>query len=106
MLLPKSDRFIVAVDIDDTLVRLDESVNNNVLEFIFVMDRLNAFIILWSGGGEDYARHWGRRLGLDPFIDLYSAKTTDLQPHLTVDDGPEVDFGCPNILVRNPPSFE
>lgn len=92
---------IVAFDVDNTLVREDESVNWDVVQLMMAFHNLGATVVLWSGGGYDYAERWGRRLGLDPFIDAYLDKDKRFRPDLTVDDGPETDFGCPNLLVKN-----
>lgn len=92
--------FVVAVDVDNTLIGHENRVNWDVVDLIRALSNLGAIVVVWSGGGKQYAEMWARRLGLEPFVDEFRAKDKSLNPTFTVDDGPETDFGCPNLLVR------
>ena len=79
------------VDVDDTLVLYDldapnpygiyygtpYTINEPLLEGIkqFQLDNPNELIVIWSGGGKEYARMWGEdKLGLEGMIYLLKDK--------------------------------
>ena len=62
-------RLAVAFDVDDTLIRWEK--NGEAVPKYFVIDLMRWFlaaadtkVIMWSGGGVDYARRWAERLGV------------------------------------------
>lgn len=60
----------VAFDVDGTLIKKtsDGDVPRyDVIEVMLWMSALGHTVFVWSGGGEDYARQWVRKLGLTPF---------------------------------------
>jgi phosphoserine phosphatase len=67
----------------------------------------NVKIVVWSGGGEDYARTFVHRLGLENHVDMVMAKTS--HPMLrklgykivAVDDIQDTRLGDVNLIVRN-----
>jgi hypothetical protein len=53
-------------------------------------------MILWSGGGVDYARMWGEKLGLEPFEVIVKDKNGAVD--IAFDDC-DVDLGTVNVKV-------
>ena len=54
-------------------------------------------MILWSGGGVDYARMWGDKLGLAPFTVLPKEKRDDI---VIAFDDCDVDLAKVNIKLK------
>lgn len=87
---------IVAFDVDGTLIK--EGKPNYDVVFMALMFYQNPTIdlVIWSGGGTDYARMWADRLGLE------DAKIMRKEKNLEVDiafDDEEVDLGKANIKI-------
>ena len=56
-------------------------------------------MIIWSGGGEDYARMWGTKLGLDPHEYRTKAQCDDID--IAFDDSTFLDLGAKvNVRVK------
>lgn len=93
----------IAFDIDDTLIvpsvatGLDRDTPNyeNIAMFRYFQAQGND-MILWSGGGADYARMWGEKLGLVPFRTLTKEKGHGVD--IAFDDC-EVDLATVNVRV-------
>lgn len=88
-------RLIVAFDVDDTLIipavatGFDRDVPNYDTIAVYRWFQAQGHtMIIWSGGGADYARQWAEKLGLvaDQYLDKHYAPAVGGQP-LTV-DGP------------------
>lgn len=60
-------------------------------------------MIIWSGGGEDYARMWGDKFGLHP--DEYRAKKADPEVDIAFDDC-DVVLGKVNVKVKRFNNFK
>lgn len=99
-------RLVVAFDVDDTLIvpavatGFDQDVPN--YETIAVYRWFQAqghHMVIWSGGGEEYARHWAEKLGLH--ADEYADKHAGLggRPDLAFDDG-DISLAVVNVKVR------
>jgi phosphoserine phosphatase len=98
--------FTVAFDVDGTLIsEVDDSPNWPVVDLLRQFHALGATIIVWSGGGADYAEMWVRRLNLDGFVSGTFSKTMfgvqALEPSLAVDDE-DVSLGVANFKVVRP----
>jgi hypothetical protein len=122
--LPRADdgkmqRIIVAFDIDGTLIRNEQGErvhgvpNNNDVPIVHQINLLqvlstykNIRIVVWSGGGKQYAETWGRRLGLDKYVWYYASKvehpTIKAQCDLliAIDDIQATRLGDVNLIVR------
>lgn len=122
--LPRADdgkmqRIIVAFDIDGTLIRNEPGnrvhgvPNNNDVPIVHQINLLqvlstykNIRIVVWSGGGKQYAETWGRRLGLDKYVWYYASKlehpTIKAQCDLliAIDDIQATRLGDANLIVR------
>lgn len=121
--LPRSDdgrmqRVIVAFDVDGTLIRQAEGstpgvVNNDSVPIVHQINTLqvlstykNIKIVVWSGGGKQYAETWGRRLGLDKFVWRYASKLEHKELRamcdflIAIDDIQATQLGDANLIVR------
>lgn len=105
-LLPSLDKVTAAFDVDDTLYKIvaengkeREVPNLTVIELLQSFHALGCHIIVWSGGGRDYAKMWVKRLWLDEYVHEVLCKPKEQQiVDIAVDDQP-VKFGKVNILV-------
>lgn len=121
--LPRSDdgkmqRVIVAFDVDGTLIRQAEGstpgvVNNDSVPIVHQINTLqvlstykNIRIVVWSGGGKQYAEIWGRRLGLDKYVWRYASKLEHKELRamcdflIAIDDIQATQLGDANLIVR------
>lgn len=122
--LPRTDdgrmeRVIIAFDVDGTLIRNNSPehtpgvVNNHDLPLVHQINTLqvlstykNIRIVVWSGGGKQYAETWGRRLGLDDYVWRYASKLEypelkKLCDHLiAIDDIQATKLGDVNLIVK------
>lgn len=123
--LPRTDdgkmqRIIVAFDVDGTLIRNEVTEDrahgvphNNDVPIVHQINTLqvlarskNVRIVVWSGGGKQYAETWGRRLGLDKYVWRYASKLEhqEIKAHcdflIAIDDIQATALGDANIIVR------
>lgn len=83
----KMENFIIAFDVDGTLIsNINENViqerrvhgqvypfdaaNTQVVEFLILCSRIfkNVKVVVWSAGGQEYARQWVERLQLEKYV--------------------------------------
>lgn len=101
---------IIAFDVDDTLIIPPEATgldmdtpNYETIAIYRFFQSQGHTMIVWSGGGVDYAQRWADKLGLAP--DFIRVKQKDLledgQPlvHIAFDDC-DVDLARVNIKVK------
>jgi hypothetical protein len=122
--LPRSDsgkmqRVIVAFDVDGTLIKnIDATrvpgipVNGDVpiVHQINTLEVLSTYknirIVVWSGGGKQYAERWGNRLGLDKYVWRYASKLEHEQLKsqcdflIAIDDIQATRLGDVNLIVK------
>lgn len=122
--LPRADdgkmqNIIIAFDVDGTLIRSEPGEripgvpNNNDVPIVHQINTLqvlstykNIKIVVWSGGGKQYAETWGRRLGLDKFVWRYASKLEHQQLKaqcdmlIAIDDIQATRLGDANLIVR------
>lgn len=122
--LPRSDdgkmqRLIYAFDVDGTLIkngspdRQHGVVNEGDVPIVHQINTLmvlstykNIRIVVWSGGGKQYAEMWGKRLGLDKYVWRYASKLEHEQIKsqcdflIAVDDIQSTRLGDANAIVR------
>lgn len=126
--LPRGDRmdkFVIAFDVDGTLIRHAnaniiqkkrefgepypfDAANLDVVEYLILSSRIfkNADVIVWSGGGKDYAQRWVDRLQLQEFVWKVMSKTEykelrKLRQVIAVDDIQDTRLGdAANLIVR------
>lgn len=56
----------VAFDVDGCLIHFDDTPNYNNIDLFNKFVKIGCYVIVWSGGGRDYAEHWSNKLGLRP----------------------------------------
>lgn len=96
----------IAFDIDDTLIipSVATGMNRDTPNYdtiaIFKWFQVQGHeMILWSGGGIDYARTWGEKLGLMPFD--VRTKTQAEWPDIDIAfDDCDVKLGTVNVKVK------
>ena len=59
---------IVAFDVDGTLINYADEPRQEVLDMFKKYQDEGHTMIIWSGGGRDYAAMWARRLGLRALV--------------------------------------
>lgn len=93
---------IVAFDVDNTLLREEQGkvvLNHDVVALMVAIKRLGlADIVVWSGGGSDYAAMTVRKFGISDLVWQYWAKNDGRKPDITVDDQ-ECTLGTVNLKL-------
>ena len=90
---------IIAFDVDGTLIDINDNPREAVIETLKMVGQWEGItVIVWSGGGKDYASMWVRRLGLESYVDEIMMKNMEYQPDLVFDDE-YVKLGKTNIKV-------
>ncbi|KKN82065.1 hypothetical protein LCGC14_0313320 [marine sediment metagenome] len=96
---------IVAFDVDDTLIipasatGFDIDVPNYEVIAVYRWFQAQGHtMVIWSGGGEDYAKTWAAKLGLtaDYYLDKHD---TSLRPDLAFDDA-DLTLAKVNVKVK------
>lgn len=101
----KMQKLVIAFDVDGTLIlRVGDTDVPQVpiINTLQVLSKLtkNVRIIVWSGGGKEYAEMWGRRLGLDPYVWKYMQKDRNEPVDICFDDMQACMLAEKNIIVR------
>lgn len=107
---------VIAFDIDGTLLnnegvppatpphlRPPTSVNLETIILLQILSKKmkNTRIIVWSGGGKDYAEDMVRRYGLERFVDrCYSKSDCDEEVDICFDDVHSCVLANKNIIVK------
>ncbi|MHC9291381.1 hypothetical protein ACRCUN_02890 [Mycobacterium sp. LTG2003] len=107
----------IAFDIDGTLrdnTVTDAYVANERIRTLLITlaGMKNTRIMVWSGGGEGYARRAADAMGIVKYVDVYADKGyggydaegrpifhTDLLPDIAFDDIEECELGTLNLIV-------
>lgn len=92
-------RPVVAFDVDGTLINEVDAPRYDVIQLLLALHALKVEIWVWSGGGQEYAEHWVRRLGLDSYVSRVYAKDPSLPVDLAIDDAEGADLGRVATLV-------
>lgn len=98
----RMQKLIIAFDVDGTLVSEDDVPSFQMINTLQVLSKLtkNVRIVVWSGGGKEYAEMWGRRLGLDEYVWKYMAKDRTFHTDIAFDDQQAFALADKNIIVR------
>ena len=104
----------IAFDVDGTLIDSEGNTNWRITELLRILSRFkNTRIIVWSGGGKDYAEMIVRKLDLGKYVDGCADKIhlgkidgkhqfdPELKPHIAIDDIQDCTLGDVNLIVRN-----
>lgn len=90
---------IIAFDVDGTLIDVNDNPRAHIIDMLKMFGQWDGIrIVVWSGGGKDYASMWVRRLGLENYVDKTMSKNMEYQPDLVFDDE-YVKLGKTNIKV-------
>lgn len=114
----------VAFDVDGTLIRNDSDgdmdggtpiANERIRSLLVALSSFkNVTIIVWSGGGELYARQVANAIGIQSYVDEYASKNLigtkedgsyDFQPDIekpdiAIDDIHACELGLLNLIVK------
>lgn len=114
----------IAFDVDGTLIRNDSDgdmdggipiANERIRSLLITLASFkNTKIIVWSGGGELYARQVVASLGLTKYVDQYASKNLvgkhpdgsyifqpDIpRPDIAIDDIQSCSLGLLNLIVK------
>lgn len=112
----------VAFDVDGTLISngaLSENdivPNERIRNLLIIMAHMkNVKIIVWSGGGELWARQAARAIGIEKYVHQYASKNIvahtktmpphpifqpDIKPDIAIDDIQSCELGMINLIVR------
>jgi hydroxymethylpyrimidine pyrophosphatase-like HAD family hydrolase len=86
-------------DVDGTLITFEDKPRYDIIALFKHFESLGCTMIIASGGGFDYARHWAEKLGLEARIwDKHELVKTGFEIDITFDD--EIfSYGKVNIRV-------
>lgn len=94
----------VAFDIDDTILVPsvvmgfgNDTPNYETIALYKWFQKQGCEMILWSGSGQDWAKTWGEKFGLQPFTVLQKEKRDDID--IAFDDC-DVELAKVNIKVK------
>ena len=114
-------KITIAFDCDGTLLNNTESkmvANERIRALLITLSSFkNTHIVVWSGGGELYARQVAAALGVSSYVDSYAGKnpqrtvgvtetatrhvfSPDIEPDIAIDDIQDCDLGILNLIVR------
>jgi len=99
----KMRRLDIAFDVDGTLIDTDGFMNVGIVNLLILLRGMkNTRITVWSGGGEDYARHHCERLGIGKYVHRYKGKIDrgDFVPDIAIDDIQDTALGMINLIVK------
>lgn len=101
---------VVAFDVDGTLITNgdypgdgNDKPNWRIISMLHGLAHMkNVKVVVWSGGGKDYAQMWGERLGLGKSVWKYASKTEhdQIKPDIAIDDIQDTAIGAINLIVR------
>lgn len=113
--MTEKPRLIVAFDVDDTLIvpavaaGFDRDVPNyNTIAIYRWFQAQGCEMVIWSGGGADYAQQWADKLGLraDHYFDKHAQKMAfdmregDIWPDIAFDDSSYLKLGKVTVQVK------
>jgi hydroxymethylpyrimidine pyrophosphatase-like HAD family hydrolase len=111
-------KLLIAFDVDGTLRNNEVTdrveANERIRTLLIILSSMkNTKIMVWSGGGEVYARQMASAMALDKYVDAYGDKgyggydkdghpifTTELQPDIAFDDIQACTLGKLNLIVN------
>lgn len=107
-------KFIIAFDVDGTLIDSEGNTNWRITDMLRTFSRFkNVTVVVWSGGGKDYAEMYVRKLGLEKYVKRCYAKNhigkdangkhlfePEIVPDIAIDDIQDCELGIINLIVR------
>jgi phosphoserine phosphatase len=104
----KMEKVIFAFDVDGTLIDDKDKAYYDIVNMVKTVARFkNVKVVIWSGGGKDYAEMNMRRLQLEDHVwkclsKLQHEELRALGYHIiAVDDIQDTAIGDTNLIVRN-----
>lgn len=106
----KMQKIIIAFDVDGTLITnagaRPDIANERIVELLRTLSTFkNIRIVVWSGGGKDYAARWVRLLGIEDSVWRVASKLEHKEikehgPLIAIDDIQDTAIGDLNLIVR------
>lgn len=117
----KMKKVVVCFDVDGTLINNQierPTANERIRTLLITLASFkNVKIVVWSGGGELYARQVVSEIGITKYVDDYASKNPqrtvgkeetatrhvfkpDIEPDIAIDDIQDCDLGKINLIVR------
>lgn len=100
----KMKKLVIAFDVDGVLITdQDKPIEPMVVLLKFLSKHMkNTKIIVWSGGGAEYAHTWATRLRLDKYVWKAGSKLDPTMPHpdIAFDDQQAFSLADKNVIVR------
>ena len=104
--MDEKNRLTIAFDVDDTLIvpaiatGLEvDTPNYSIIELYHWFQSQGHYMIIWSGGGKDYAETWARKLGLTS--DEILTKTTELKDKIDIAfDDSDIKLAKVNVKIK------
>jgi phosphoserine phosphatase len=113
-------KITIAFDCDGTLIHngaLDDHeiiANERIRMLLIILASFkNTKIVVWSGGGELWARQVGAAIGIDAYVDQYTTKNLlgndtaghplfdpAITPDIAIDDIQSCELGVLNLIVH------
>lgn len=108
----------ICFDVDGTLISNkgegDPIANERIRSLLIALASFkNVRIIVWSGGGELYARQVARAIGISRYVNQYASKNhmgqdengqhlfnPDIKPDIAIDDIQQCNLGVFNLICR------
>lgn len=91
---------IISYDVDGTLVTYNNKPRWDIIEMLKTLSKYHT-VIVWSGGGKDYAEMWVRKLFLQDYVrSAHGKNDDDMKDYVDVCfDDENVDLAKINIKV-------
>ena len=103
----KMQKIIIAFDVDGTLIKnggaYKDISNPRIVELLKTLASFkNIKIVVWSGGGKDYAQRWVRLLGVEDSVWRVASKTEwkEIKADIAIDDIQDTAIGKLNLIVK------
>lgn len=102
------ETWCIAFDVDGTLID-HKGVPTDIVDMLYLFSRFkNVHIVVWSGGGKDYAERIVESLGIRDRIWRCASKTEwpEIKQRfsgrvIAIDDVQDTRIGLANLIVRN-----
>ena len=95
-------KITIAFDVDGTLIHQvgekEDTPRYEIIALFRSFEALGCHMVIWSGGGVDYAARWAEKLGLKAEIRPKDNEGGNFVPDIAFDDL-EVKLGIVNVRV-------
>lgn len=88
---------VVAWDVDGTLIDYQGKPRYDIIQLFHSLEKTGCKMVIWSGGGTDYAQHIADKLGLTAEIRVKGSFTPDI-----AFDDQDASLGSVTIKVPAP----